>query len=210
MGAEIPHLSETAFNEQLSESLSLTYSTQCGQALYAHYLELRRWNQRLSLIGPGTAKEVLSRHYAESLAGRPLLEETDRILVDIGSGGGFPGFVLAAANPKLAVTLIEPRVRKWAFLKSSIRRSGLSCDCVNARVEQLLQQDFPREAEVITCRALTLGPTLLETLQEVSPRARLLLWCGVETPTLPNTLCIDRQIALTGSKHRRILEVIPR
>ncbi|HUF78495.1 MAG TPA: RsmG family class I SAM-dependent methyltransferase, partial [Thermoanaerobaculia bacterium] len=70
-------------------------------ALYAHYQELRRWSPALSLIGPAAAGDVVERHYGESLAGVPLLPAGARVLVDVGSGAGFPGFVLAAACPEL-------------------------------------------------------------------------------------------------------------
>ena len=55
-------------------------------------------------------------------------------LLDLGSGAGFPGIVLAAARPDLEVTLLEARERKWAFLAAACRRAGLACRCLNARV----------------------------------------------------------------------------
>src|SRR5947209_4043348 len=102
-------------------------------ALHAHYLELARWNRTLSLIGPGTAGEIVERHYGESLAALPLVPEEGE-LVDLGSGAGFPGLVIAAARPRLAVTLVEARERKWAFLQAAARRAALPCRCLNARV----------------------------------------------------------------------------
>ena len=75
-------------------------------ALYAHYQELSRWNQRLSLIGPGTAGEIVARHYGEALAALPLVPSSAQWGLDIGSGAGFPGLVLAAARPGLKMTLV--------------------------------------------------------------------------------------------------------
>ena len=66
-------------------------------ALFAHYRELALWNRRTNLIGPGTAGEILARHYGESLAALPLIPAGARRGLDLGSGAGFPGIVLAAA-----------------------------------------------------------------------------------------------------------------
>ncbi|MCP4660539.1 MAG: hypothetical protein GY856_34500, partial [bacterium] len=158
------------------------------------------------------AHDLLARHYGESLAALPWIRPGDRRLVDIGSGGGFPGLVIAAACPALAgcalrVTLVESKERKWAFLRAVIRRSGLSCDCLNARVGHPLPGEFPHEIDVVTCRALMVSPGLLETLCDNSPRVRFLFWLGESTPRLPAGLEVSRELPLAGSRHRRILEV---
>src|SRR5436305_9882176 len=94
-------------------------------ALYAHYQELSLWNQRLSLIGPGTAGEIVARHYGEALAALPLIPPDARSGLDIGSGAGFPGLVLAAARPGLGMTLVEARDRQWALLLAAAPRAAL-------------------------------------------------------------------------------------
>lgn len=104
------------------------------RTLHAHYTELRRWSRRLALIGSGSVPDVLQRHYAESLAALPLLPPPTKSaerssppdLVDIGSGAGFPGWVLAAARPDLTAHLVEARERKWAFLQAATRRAQLA------------------------------------------------------------------------------------
>lgn len=179
------------------------------QALFDHYEELREWNPRLSLIGPGTVQDVLERHYGESLAARPLLNDGDHNILDLGSGGGFPGFVLAAAYPDRNVVLVESRQKKWAFLKAAIRRSGLSCECLNARVEGSLPQGTPDIIHVVTCRAVAITPRFLNTVREHSPQARFLLWLGEVSPELPDGLAVRRAVTLPGSTHRRILEIGP-
>jgi 16S rRNA (guanine527-N7)-methyltransferase len=178
-------------------------------ALHAHYDELRRWSARLSLIGPGTATEVIDRHFGESLAALPWLPSTPTgRLLDVGSGAGFPGLVLAAARPRWEVTLVEAQERKWAFLQAAARRAALSCRCLNARVAALLPPGLPDAYEVVTVRALRLPPPLLAALAaRLTPEGRLLLWAGAADPALPATLRIANQLPLAGSTARRLLAV---
>ncbi len=206
MGSQLPQLTEIQFNRRL-----LTVCPDCDSqvqaALYTHYLELCRWNQRLSLVGPGTAKTVVERHYGESLAALPLIQASDRSLLDVGSGAGFPGLVLAAALPRIQVTLVESRERKWAFLQTAARRCGLSSQCLNVRVDKPLAKEIPGEIDIVTCRAVNLSSGLFDTLRESFPGARFLFWCGAQVPDFPKSCSVEREIALPGSSRRRILEI---
>ena len=156
VSAELPDLDFAVFSERLRAASPVDVTDATARALHAHYLELRRWNRALSLVGPAAAEDVVERHYAEALEGLPLLPASARTLVDVGSGAGFPGFVLAAARRDLAVTLVEPRERRWAFLQAACRRRGLPCRCLNARVDRPLPPDLPERIDVVTLRALKL------------------------------------------------------
>jgi 16S rRNA (guanine527-N7)-methyltransferase len=175
-------------------------------ALFAHYEELRRWSPRLALIGPGTAHEVLTRHFGESLAALALLSPEPGRLVDVGSGAGFPGLVLAAARPGWEVTLVEARERKWAFLNTAARRAALSCRVLNARVEPPLPAGLPDAFEVLTMRAVRLPPATLDVLAErVVPGGRLLFWAGQEAVALPAGWRVAARLPLPGAHARRLL-----
>ena len=167
MGAPLPHLSFDRFHRRLTIALDDPPSSEVAEKLFAHYEELRRWNERLSLIGPGTTDSAVEVHYAESLEGRQLLRASDRTLVDLGSGSGFPGVPLAAAVPELEVWLVEPQSRKWAFLRSAVAAAGLSCHCVDSRVETVLPADFPSPIDVLTVRALKLEPSAWASIADV-------------------------------------------
>lgn len=207
MGSPLPPLDEEQFRERLLEAVP-TFTPGSGlAALFGHYVELRRWNRRLSLVGPGTSKQIVERHYGESLTALSLIRRQDRRLVDLGSGAGFPGLILAIARRSLEVTLVESRARKWAFLMTVCRRCELSCRCLNVRVERPLPEGLPCDVDVFTCRALAISPEVLEALSERSPRARFLFWRGVELPPLPVGYRVGREIGLQGSDRRRIVEV---
>ena len=177
-------------------------------ALHAHYQELSVWNRRLSLIGPGTIDEILERHYGESLVALELVPAEARSGLDIGSGAGFPGLVLAAARPGLEMALAEAREKKWAFLSAAARKASLPCRCLNVRVEIPLPAGIPASLDLVTARALKLDPGVLGALAErLGPAGRVLLWLGEEDPELPASLMPGRSIKLPGSQMRRILEL---
>jgi 16S rRNA (guanine527-N7)-methyltransferase len=180
-------------------------------ALHAHYQELSAWNRRLSLIGPGTLGEILERHYGESLAALPLIPPDARQGLDVGSGAGFPGFVLAAARPGLEMTLAEARERKWAFLSAAARKASLPCRCLNVRVSIPLPAGLPASLDVVTTRALKLEADVLGALAErLGAQGRILLWMGEENPSLPPELVPGRSVRIPGSRRRRILELLRR
>src|SRR4051795_3521876 len=105
MAFTLPEISRHDFGAEILRLSPRTLGEPSIDALHAHYRELALWNRRMSLVGPGTAGEILARHYGESLAALPLLPVDARRGLDLGSGAGFPGVVLAAARPGLEMTL---------------------------------------------------------------------------------------------------------
>lgn len=210
MAAPLPLLTLDEFTDRLVAAAPVPVSTDLAETLHLHYQELRRWNPSLSLVGPGATRDAVERHYAESLAGASLIPDGARTLVDVGSGAGFPGFVLAALRRDLEVTLVEPRERRWAFLESAARRAALPCHCLNARVGSPLPPGIPEQVDVVTVRALKLEPDALAALIErFAPTARFLVWAGAELPTVDGLLHPLREVPLPGSERRRILELAP-
>lgn len=210
MAAPLPLLTLEQFTDRLVTATPVPISDPLAETLHLHYQELRRWNPSLSLVGPGATQDAVERHYAESLAGAPLIPDGARNLIDVGSGAGFPGFVLAALRRDLEVTLVEPRERRWAFLESAARRASLPCHCLNARVGSPLPAGIPEQVDVVTVRALKLDPEALTALlRRFAPTSRLLVWAGAEPPATDGRLEPVREVALPGSERRRILELAP-
>lgn len=177
MGIEISNLSEVEFRERLSASFAGRLSSEVEGKLYLHYQELRRWNRRIALVGGGLAEEVVERLFGESLAVLPLLDESVRRVVDVGSGAGFPGLVIAAVRPDVEVVLVEPRQRKWAFLRAAADRASLSCSCLNARVSAALPSGIPESFDRATVRALRLAvPELRAVSSRLTPDGSILQW----------------------------------
>ncbi len=96
--------------------------------------ELQKWNKRINLIARNTPPdEILEKHFLDSLTLLPVIDQyggTSATLLDVGTGAGFPGLVLAAAMRNLQVTLVESRQKRVSFLRHIIRTLQL----VNVKV----------------------------------------------------------------------------
>lgn len=110
----------------------------------------RQWNEALDLFAPTSINAFWMRHILDSLQLLPLIPRSADTAIDIGSGGGLPGLVLAIAlAPDLEFTLIEANRRKAAFLREAARVTDTKLTIAASRVED---QDIG--ADVVTARAL--------------------------------------------------------
>jgi len=206
MAFELPEISRDRFADEIRRLSPEPLGDRAVDALFAHYRELALWNRRTNLIGRGTAGEILARHYGESLAALPLLPAGARVGLDLGSGAGFPGLVLAAARTGLEMALVEARERKWAFLSSAARKAVLPCRCLNVRVQVPLPAGLPESIDVITSRALRLDAETWRALAScLGADGRVLLWAGEQDPDVSPDLLPCGSVPLAGSEKRRIL-----
>jgi 16S rRNA (guanine527-N7)-methyltransferase len=113
---------------------------------------LAKWQKAINLVSRNTLDDAWARHVVDSAQVAPQIPSDAQSLVDLGSGAGFPGLVLAAIRPDLDVTLIEADARKAAYLGEAARRMSLKKQpkIVISRIEAAP----PANADVITARAL--------------------------------------------------------
>jgi len=132
-------------------------------ALSAYVLLLEKWQPRINLISPKTVPDIWSRHIFDSAqlvahVPKGSSSDTPRIM-DIGSGAGFPGLVLAILGAG-KVQLVESDQRKSVFLQTVIRELGLSAIVINQRIESLPAC----RPDVITSRAVASLPKLMKLI----------------------------------------------
>lgn len=126
---------------------------------------LRVWQPRINLVANATLPEVWDRHFADSAQLLPLIPGGAKRFVDLGSGGGFPGLVLAIMLQERVeqgvnqpdgwrFTLIESDRRKCAFLREVARQAGVAVEILSTRIENPETQARVGHADVISARAL--------------------------------------------------------
>lgn len=116
--------------------------------LEAYAALLLTWQARINLIGPATLGELWRRHFLDSAQLFPLIPPGTQSLVDLGSGAGFPGLVLAILGVP-GVELIEGDSRKAAFLREAARMTAAQVVIRDCRIEAVP----PHVADVLTARA---------------------------------------------------------
>jgi len=122
---------------------------------------LLAWQSRINLISPSTIPTLWTRHVADSLQ---LLQLVDPgVWLDLGSGGGFPGLVIACALadvPGTRVHLVESNLKKVAFLREAVRELHVPAIVHAARIETMADTLGP--VDYVTARALAPLPELFE------------------------------------------------
>jgi 16S rRNA (guanine527-N7)-methyltransferase len=138
---------------------------------YADLLSV--WSERHNLVRFVGPQELVDRHLLDSLAAAPFLGARGRLL-DVGSGAGLPGVPLLVVRPEWSGVLLEPRQKRWAFLKMVVRELGLKADVERARFQEWrVSGSF----DAITMRAVGgLEDVVSWSLPHLRESAQVLLW----------------------------------
>lgn len=106
------------------------------EKMYQHWQLMLTWNTRTNLTAIKTDAEALLKHYADSIIMTEILPASGKVL-DVGSGGGFPGIPLAIVRDDLDWVLLEPRQKRVSFLRATVARLGLkNVEVVAARSDE--------------------------------------------------------------------------
>lgn len=137
--------------EGLAAAIGLPVSRETKARLDIYVAELTRWQGRINLVGTATLQEVWLRHVADSgqLAGHA----DGETWLDLGSGAGLPGLIVAALRERAQVTLVESDQRKCAFLRHVAHAMGLDTKIISTRIEAALPT-LASAPQVTTARAL--------------------------------------------------------
>jgi 16S rRNA (guanine527-N7)-methyltransferase len=160
--------------------------------------ELLRWNRHVNLTAITVLEEVVERHLVDSLTLVSMLSGTERVL-DVGSGGGFPGLPLKIVMAGLRLVSVDAVAKKINFQRHVIRRLGLSgCLALHTRIEEVPRwEGFEDGFDVIVSRALaSLDDFARLALPSLAPGGRLIAMKG---PDGAGELC-QKKMALADLK----------
>lgn len=162
-----------------------------ARASLARYLGcLGRWSRRINLTGAETEEAAFKTLVLPVLGAETMLRGP---VIDVGSGNGSPGLILATLRPDLSFSLLEPRAKRWAFLREAAREMGLA----NVEVRRERSDMYHGEpAATVTMRAVGLDPVRLRPL--LAPLGCVLVFGGprlehAETIRLPGGSSVQRR-----------------
>jgi 16S rRNA (guanine527-N7)-methyltransferase len=139
-----------------AQELGLTISQNHAEQ-FVHYLtHLITWNKAINLTAIIDSKEIITKHFVDSLAALVSTNfRQDSIVLDVGSGGGFPGIPLKIVRSDIQLTLVEPVQKKCSFLNSVIGLLQLrGVSTFAGTIEQYAKQTLNNSIDTVVLRAL--------------------------------------------------------
>lgn len=149
------------FINRCKSFVDIPHETEIKLKIYADLL--LKWQKKINLVSQSTLGDIWNRHFLDSAQLMQFIAPNQKI-VDLGSGAGFPGLVLAILG--CHVTLIESDQRKCAFLAEVARETGITITLENSRIENVP----PQPCDFVTARALA---SLHELLGYSEPYLRM-------------------------------------
>jgi 16S rRNA (guanine527-N7)-methyltransferase len=183
------------------------------QATLLQYLaELSRWNQRFNLTAVTDPVAMVERHLLDSLSLLTLVPGTGGPIVDVGTGAGLPGIVIAACRAERQVIMVDAVAKKIRFVTHAIAALNLTnANGVHARCEDYQP---PEPAELVTARAVASPQVLVaQAAHMLAPDGSLLAMCGVVDPGWEAELaamgwrCRLHPLDVPGLQERNVLQV---
>jgi 16S rRNA (guanine527-N7)-methyltransferase len=173
------------------QELGLETSDTVVSKFIVYLNELKKWNRTYNLTALKEDKEIVIKHFLDSLLYLKAIPEGAWSICDVGSGAGFPGVPLAIVRPELILTLVEPSRKKTAFLRNIRRVLSLSnLEVLEARIEDIQEKEFDiavtralfsindfikKSAHIVKRRGVLIlnkGPKFEEELKEVPASIR--------------------------------------
>lgn len=132
------------------------------EKFYKYMSNLKEWNEKINLTAIKEDKEIILKHFIDSLKISEYLNNNK--ILDIGSGAGFPGIPLKIKNDKLEITLIDSINKKINFIKDTINKLELkNIEAIHIRAEELAQEkEYREQFDTVVSRAVANLTTLVE------------------------------------------------
>ena len=123
------HEDEAALLARLAEEWKFPLEPETAKRVIGFCRLLVEWNMRINLTGARTVAEVVGEHVVDGFAMARLVPPGSSV-VDVGAGGGLPGLAFAFLRPDARLTMVEPRAKRVAFLRTAVRESQLASTAV--------------------------------------------------------------------------------
>ncbi len=184
--------------------LGVPLSTHTVARMVLYLRELTRWNEKVNLTALTADTDIVTKHFLDSLAAFKLIKPDTALIrlgsplriLDVGTGAGFPGLVLKLQVPDLAVTLLEPSLKKAAFLHHIIGLLGLSrVNVITKRIEDLKEPGQPGPYDLVTTRAVPSEVVLAAAPRFLAARGRVLLYRVAPLAEAPSNYRLVRQVS---------------
>lgn len=152
-------------NEASGDSLS--FSSHQIQSYLDYFEFLENWNRKVDLVSPAPFEHLISRHLIDSIAAWRLLRlnlvcTSNLPLIDIGSGAGLPGIIIAIQDPEQAIILCEPRFKRGMFLREIKKQLKLeNVTIFQGKIEELALKSIIN-TEIVITRALKINAQMLQ------------------------------------------------
>ncbi|MDR2733209.1 MAG: 16S rRNA (guanine(527)-N(7))-methyltransferase RsmG [Spirochaetota bacterium] len=160
-------------------------------ALLARFMNmLLAWNEKINLISRASANDAATQHIADSALAAGFLPPC-ATLVDLGSGGGLPGVVIAILRPEIRVTLAETKEKKIKFLQACAESLNLQ----NIRVFDAARLMPARDHEILVCRAFAaLEKIVREGKKYLTPGGKIYAYKGRQSSVMPEAGALPKKL----------------
>ena len=177
--------------------LEISLAPEVLEQLATYLTLLARWNRRINLTALGLeplSDQAIDRLILEPFVAHTRIWSTDRIVVDLGSGGGSPAIPLKVFVPSIELVMVEARSRKSVFLREVVRALELADVRVENRrfTDLLAREEYRAVADVVTARAVRLDDELWSVIDGLlTPAGRLLYFGSVPfAPEVPGQFIV--------------------
>jgi 16S rRNA (guanine527-N7)-methyltransferase len=184
--------------------MGLTVTAGQARQFALHGRCLLEWNRKINLTAITKPEDIAVKHFLDAIAPMVHLPAQGRLL-DIGTGGGFPGLPLKVMMPQLSMTLIDGTRKKVNFVKHIIRQLELeNIQALQVRAESLgRNRGYASGFQIVVCRALAEMDNLLDlAVPFLSPQGRIIAYQGSQRNT-PSTADADGAHLTCGNRRFR-------
>jgi 16S rRNA (guanine527-N7)-methyltransferase len=166
--------------QSVASDFGRTVTPEQARGLARYFELLLLWNRRINLTGARTLEALVSEHLPDSFA-LDRLVPNGHTLLDVGSGGGLPAVPFRILRPDPVLTLLEPRSRRAAFLRTALRELGLQ-----GRVETRRLEQVTTTFDTLSARAvLPPDPWLTAATPRLNPGGRIIVFLADRTAWSP-------------------------